>query len=853
MLWVWRAGPPHYPKATTGKAFLSTESDDLLYDGPPLFDEEAPTDVLEEHLAGDTGQLLVVRRACLAPLVPVSTEQRHNIFESTCTILGKVCTFIVDSGACENVISEEAVRKLTLVTEVHPKPYALAWIQRGNTVTVNRRVLVNFSIGSKYVDAIWCGVVPMDACHLLLGRPWQFDRGVIHDGRLNSCSFVFYGVRIVLYPSGKQSAPIEPQVLFLKYSEFEPELDKADFALLLLPHESSSTDPPLSVQHLLAEFVDVFSDEAPGGLPPLRDIQHHIYLIPSASLPNQPHYRMSPTKHTELRRQVEELLDRGLIRRSLSPCAVPALLIPKKDGSWRMCVDSRAINKITMRYRFPILRLDDLLDQLHGATAFSKLDLRSGYHQIRIHQGDEWKMAFKTREGLFEWLVMPFRLSNAPSTFMRVMNQALRALIGVCVVVYFDDILVYSASLDAHLDHLRAVLGILREQHFFAAPKKCVFVVDSVLFLSYRISAFGIGVDSTKVDAIRSWPVPTSLTEIRRFHGLASFYRRFIPHFNSLMAPITDCMKGKLFSWTPEADSAFTLIKDKLSSAPLLVLPDFNLPFELACDASKVGIGAVLSQHDRPVAFFSKKLNGARRRYSAYDIEFYAIVQAVRYWRHYLYHREFILFTDHEALKHINSQDSLSVRHVSWSAFLQQFTFVLKHRSGASNKVVDTLSRRHLLLTDMRTTVPGFDTFRDLYSTDSFFSTILAKLSNGSFENFILVDGFLFKGLQLCVPECSLRRQLIEELHGARHVGRDRSIDLVLHSYFWPTVRRDVTRYVSRCRTCQVSKGTATNAGLYRPLPVPSQPWCSISMDFLLGLPRTQRGHDSILVVVDRF
>ncbi|KAK6155787.1 hypothetical protein DH2020_010035 [Rehmannia glutinosa] len=416
---------------------------------------------------------------------------------------------------------------------------------------------------------------------------------------------------------------------------------------------------------------------------------------------------------------------------------------------------------------------------------------------------------------------MPFGLSNAPSTFMRVMNQSLRPLIGVCVVVYFDDILVFSKSAEAHVQHLRDVFSILRHDKFFAAPNKCIFMVDHILFLGYYISAHGISVDQTKIATLRDWPSPKSLTEIRSFHGLASFYRRFVRDFSTILAPITDCMRGKNFVWTPAAETAFHIIKQKLTTAPVLVLPDFNQPFELFCDASKVGIGAVLSQGGRPVAFFSEKLSDARRRYSTYDLEFYAVVRAVRHWRHYLFHQEFILYTDHEALRHLASQDSLSARHATWSAYLQQFTFIIKHQAGSLNRVADALSRR-------------------------------ACIQLGEPTDFVQQDGFLFKGVCLCIPVCSLRLRLIAELHGVGHAGRDRSIDLVRRR-FWPTLHRDVARYVARCRICNVSKGTSTNAGLYRPLPVPTRPWSAISMDFVLGLPRTQRGYDSIFVVVDRF
>ena len=205
-----------------------------------------------------------------------------------------------------------------------------------------------------------------------------------------------------------------------------------------------------------------------------------------------------------------------------------------------MCVDSRAINKITVHYRFPIPRLDDLLDQIGTATIFSKIDLKSGYHQIRIRPGDEWKTAFKTREGLFEWLVMPFGLSNAPSTFMRVMNQSLRPFIGKFVVVYFDDILIFSSSLDDHIAHIREVLSVLQKERLFAAKQKCQFGTDHVLFLGYVISKDGLSVDSSKVESIKSWPIPRTISDVRSFHGLASFYRRFVANFSTIMAPITD-------------------------------------------------------------------------------------------------------------------------------------------------------------------------------------------------------------------------------------------------------------------------------------------------------------------------
>ncbi|KAJ0886221.1 putative nucleotidyltransferase, Ribonuclease H [Helianthus annuus] len=682
-----------------GKRHLFAESEDEQYEeyeNNPVFDEE--TEYEEEVVTGDVGVNLVVRRSCYTPKADGDDWLKHNIFHSTCTILGKVCTFVIDSGSCDNLISEEAVQKLALKTESHPKPYKLQWLKKGGEVTVSKRALVSISIGSTYKDDVVCDVVPMDACHLLLGRPWEYERNIEHNGRSNTYSFLFGGVKITLVPSKPKQLAAKQSGTLLTISQFQDELEDTDSVFVLIgkavPEEVEIPDAMLP---LLEEFSDVFPVELPDGLPPLRDIQHHIDLEPGSQLPNRPHYRMSPAEHEELRRQVEELISKGHVRESMSPCAVPALLTPKKDGTWRMCVDSRAINKITVRYRFPIPRLDDLLDQLSGASIFTKLDLKSGYYQIRLRPGDEWKTAFKTREGLYEWLVMPFGLSNAPSTFMRVMNQLLRPFIGKFVVVYFDDILIYSASFSDHVVHVRQILALLRRDRFYAATKKCVFMTPKVLFLGYVISGDGIQVDESKVAAVQNWPTPTTITEVRSFHGLASFYRRFIPHFSSIMAPVTDCMKGKTFVWTDEAELAFQVVKEKLTTAPIL------------------------------------------------DVE------------------------------------------------------------------------------------------------------------SGQKSDFLLHDGFLFKGNQLCIPDSSLRLKIIKELHGEGHVGRDRTLQLVQASYYWPTMRKEVDRYVKRCRVCQVSKGTATNAGLYMPLPIPSQPWVDISMDFVLGLPRTQRGNDSIFVVVDRF
>ncbi|GJY43103.1 RNA-directed DNA polymerase [Tanacetum coccineum] len=544
------------------------------------------------------------------------------------------------------------------------------------------------------------------------------------------------------------------------------------------------------------------------------------YMVEKLGMKTEDH----PKPYHFLLRQVTELLEKGLIRESMSPCAVPALLVPKYGGTFRMCIDSRDVNKITIKYHFPIPCLDDLLDQLHGSTIFSKIDLRSGYHQIRMRLRDEWKTTFKTQDGLYEWMVMPFGLSNTPSTFIRLMNQVFKPFIGHFVIVYFDDILIYSSNLEQHLSHLRQIFFVLRAQKLYANGKKCHFLVTEVTFLGYIVTGSGIKMDPAKVEAIISWPTPSTIHDIRSFHG--------------------------------EAAKAFDILKAKVTKAPVLALPNFDEVFQVECDASGVGIGGVLSQNQRPIAFFSEKLNDARRKYSTYDKEFYAIVRSLDTWRHYLLSNEFVLFSDHEALKFINGQHKLKSRHAKWVEFIQAFSFVIRHKVGSNNQVADALSRRHSLITTMQIRVQGFDSFRGLYCDDPDFREIWSKCDNGPFQQFSKLDGYLFKGARLCIPLCSLREAIVLEGHAgglAGHFGRDKTLALLREQFYWPKMERDVNRLLERCRTCHIAKTHSSNAGLYTPLSVPVAPWEDVSLDFVLGLPRTQRAKDSVMVVVDRF
>ncbi|GJV05059.1 RNA-directed DNA polymerase [Tanacetum coccineum] len=638
-----------------------------------------------------------------------------------------------DRGSCENVVSTYMVEKLGMKTKDHPEPYQLTWLKKD--------ILLNFNKD---------------------------------------------GVNITLVPFDSRQTHAEGSNLFMKKTGFEGLMKTSPYVFTLVVVEENEiiSEAPLQVQPLLREFADVIPDDIPPGLPAMRDIQHCIDFIPGFAIPNRPAYRMNPKEFAELQRQVTELLEKGLIRESMSPCAVPALLVPKHGGTFRMCIDSRAVNKITIKYRFPIPRLDDLLDQLHGSTIFSKIDLRSGYHQIRMRPGDEWKTAFKTRDGLYEWMVMPFGLSNEPSTFMRLMNQIFKPFIGHFVVIYFDEILIYSSSLEQHLSHLWQIFSVLRAQKLYANGKKCHFLVIEVTFLGYIVTGSVIIIEPAKVEAIINWPTPSTIHEIRSFHRLASFYQRFIQNFSSIIAPLTECMKGGRFTWTSEAAKAFDILKAKVTEALVLALPNFDEVFQVECDASRVGIGGVLSQNQRPIAFFSEKLTDARRKYSTYDKEFYAIVRSLDTWRHYLLSNEFVMFSDHQALKFINGQHKLKPCHAN---------------------------HRHSLITTMQIRVQGFDSFRGLYYDDPDLREIWSKCDNA-----IILEGHI-GGL-------------------AGHFGCDKTLALFCEQFYWPKMERDVNRLLERCRTCHIAKTHSSNVGLYTPLSVPVAPWEDVSLDFVLDV-----------------
>jgi hypothetical protein len=445
---------------------------------------------------------------------------------------------------------------------------------------------------------------------------------------------------------------------------------------------------------VVCDYPDVCPDELPG-MPPDRDIEFAIELQPGTAPISKRPYRMPPAELAELKKQLQELLDKGFIRPSTSPWGCLALFVKKKDESLRMCVDYRPLNAVTIKNKYPLPHIDVLFDQLVGAKVFSKIDLRSGYHQIKIRASDIPKTTFSTRYGLYEFLVMSFGLTNASTYFMYLMNSVFMPELDKFVVVFIDDILVYSKNEYEHIEHLHIVLQRLRDHRLYAKLSKYDFWLREIKFLGHTISQDGVSVDPEKVQEVMNWKPPTTMWQIRSFLGLAGYYRRFIPDFSRIAKPMTELLKkGVRYEWSQKCEDAFHTLRQHLTTAPVLAQPDNTRPFEVYCDASGTGLGCVLMQDNRVIAYASRALRPHEQNYPTHDLELAAVVHALMIWRHYLMGAHCNIYTDHKSLKYIFTQADLNMRQRRWLELIKDYDFEVHYHPGKANVVADALSRK---------------------------------------------------------------------------------------------------------------------------------------------------------------
>ncbi|MGQ2964065.1 MAG: reverse transcriptase domain-containing protein, partial [Agrobacterium sp.] len=641
------------------------------------------------------------------------------------------CFCLADGGADDSFISEAFV--FTHKLRLHNYPVALRYeVANNQSVFCTQYVKVHLSIQQ---FSCFCTLTVMpELVHeydILLGADWLTVQGALLDYVDKSLTLRTPKGQPTLLPSavskkGSVNCTVEslqtvkpvkeayaippgflvpgPEVVYTPLSAKTAAkwLKDGGTGVVALVSYENLQDPPgvppeqaAQLKSLLMEFSDVF--EPITGLPPARDVGHSIPLQDGAKPPARPSYRMSQPEQEEVKKQVTDMLSKGLIEPSSSPFAAPVLFVKKKSGELRMCVDYRQLNKLTIRDQYPLPRIDDLFDKLSGMTVFSSLDLQAGYHQIRIPDEDIPKTAFRTPMGHYQYKVLCFGLTNAPATFQRAMNQAFATVIDRCALVYLDDILIMSKSIQEHLSHLREIFSLLRQHKYFAKLSKCEFMKESLPFLGHIISKDGVAVDPSKVAAIKDWPVPTNLTALQSFLGMANYVRKFVHNFSAIAAPLTNLTgpEGKSFNWEewpkPQLD-AFNAVKQAVMRVPMLRLPDTTKPFQVYCDASLLGVGAVLMQDGYPLAYYSRKLTKAEKNYTTGEQETLAIIAACTQWRCYLEGVQFTLYTDHRPLEALPTQSTLSRRQSRWLEFLSRFDYTIKYLPGNTNPA-DPLSR----------------------------------------------------------------------------------------------------------------------------------------------------------------
>ncbi|GJR70213.1 putative reverse transcriptase domain-containing protein [Tanacetum coccineum] len=587
----------------------------------------------------------------------VSRDLNSNVVTGTFLLNNHYASFLFDTGADRSFISTA----FSSLINIDGKLVGIDTIIRGCTL--------NFLNHPFNIDLM---PVELGSFDIIIGMDWlrKYHAVIVCDEKLVQ---IPYGNETLIFHGNESNNGRESRLTIISCSKAQEYMAKGCQIFLAQisakKEEDKSEGKKLKDVPIVRDFPEVFPEDLPG-LPPARPVEFQIDLIPGAAPVARAPYRLAPSEMKELSEQLQELSDKGFIRPSSSPWGAPVLFVKKKDGSFRMCIDYRELNKLTVKNRYPLPRIDDLFDQLQGSSIYSKIDLRSGYHQLRVREQDIPKTAFRTRYGHYEFQVMPFGLTNAPAVFMDLMNRVCKPYLDKFVIVFIDDILIYSKDEKEHEEHLKAILELLKKEKLYAKFSKCEFWIPKVQFLGHVIDSRGIHVDPAKIESIKDWASPKTPTEIRQFLGLAGYYRRFIEGFLKIAKSMTKLtQKGIKFDWGEKEENAFQLIKQEsiVCSAPFL-----------------------LSGRKRRLcgSTFHEKNN------TTHYIRLGSMVFALKIWRHYLYGTKCTMFTDHKSLQHILDQKELNMRQGHWLELLSDYDCDIRYHLGKANVVVDALSRK---------------------------------------------------------------------------------------------------------------------------------------------------------------
>jgi hypothetical protein len=828
-------------------------------------DDEKPSD--ESVVTDNVSPTLVNPQLSLQALTGIAA---YHTMRVTGLHEKKLLHILLDSGSTHNFLDLDVAKTLGCKLEAIP-PLAITGGggHQLEAAFICRNFKWQLQQGHFTADVI---VLPLGCCDLILGVQWLKSLGpILWDFDKLQMEFTTQSRKFVL-----RGAKI-PNLKLINNKTFAQAVQKgAELCFLSITPESSSLMTPSyhvlqdsehcllvpnSLQDLIASYADIFAE--PTRLPPPRPgFDHKIPLKAGVEPFNLRPYRFSVVQKDVIDKLVQDMLDQGIVQHSTSPFASPTILVRKKDGSWRLCVDFRRLNDPTIKDRFPIPLIEDLMDELSGAVAFSKLDMKSGYHQLRMAPGEEHKTAFKTHSGHFEYLVMPFGLTNAPASFQSLMNQVFKPFLRKFVIIFFDDLLIYSKTMEDHYAHLQLVFQLIRDNTLFLNKSKCDFALPKVEYLGHFITKEGVSTDPAKIKAVSSWPIPQNLKQLRGFLGLAGYYRRFVKDFGKLAKPLTDLLRKDSFLWSETATQAFSALKTALVSAPVLCLPNFSKKFTVETDASGKGIGAVLMQDQHPIAYISKSLGPKQQAMSVYERELLAIVYAVQKWGSYLSHAPFIIKTDQKSIKYMLDQKLNTPFQQVWVAKLLGFDFEIQYKEGSSNTAADALSRKvgaELLALVLNNASDNLlDSITSDWQRDPQLKTIIQDLEHNptTHPKYSWVRGELRRNGKLVIGQNpTLKKSILTWLHDSAvrgHSGRDVTTSRVKSLFYWRGMTKDIISYVKSCGVCQKNKhDLAAYPGLLQPLPIPNQIWTHISMDFIEGLP-TSAGKQVIFVVVDR-
>lgn len=781
---------------------------------------------------------------------------------------------LVDSGATTLFIDKDFATKHGLKLNRIRKPQTVRTID-GSEITSGKIMSdtwVDVEIG-RHKEGVRLKLVKLDGQDIVLGMPWLRQHNVKIDWKEGSVTF--------------SSEYCKDQCL-------EERIAATAQATIIEKKEDKPSRVEEQVPEAYHEYLDLFRKElADGDLPPHRgEFDCNIELLEGKEPRNFHPYKCNPGNRESLKKEIEGNLKKGHIKVSRSPAAAPMFPVDKKDGTLRWVVDYRNLNTITWKDRHPIPLTNGIVDKLQGAKYFTKLDMRVGYSNVRIKEGDEWKTAFICELGLYEYTVMPFGLTNAPAVFQRLMNNLFKDLIDRGLLVYLDDLLIYGRTLDELRATTKEVLQRLKDHRFWVKPEKCSFEQIEVEMVGFHADGTHVRMDPHKTTAIQEWKAPTSIKQVQEFLGFANFYRRFIKGFSKIGRPLFDLLKGEKgkqrFQWTDKQAKSFEELKQCFEKGPVLIHPNPKKQYYMEVDASDFATGGELSQvaedgKRHPIAFISKSLAPAERNYDIYDKELLAIIRAFQEWRHHLEGTKemVVIMTDHNNLRYFMTTKTLTRRQARWAEFLASFNFEIQYRPGKNAGKPDALSRRpdhipideperrqrifspeqfvlarQIVHADNEQSIVG--SIKDAMKNDARAQNVLRYLdTGGKNEKDFAKDGeFLrHKGKMYVPSDSDIKKRLLELYHDSKlagHKGQKATMERISRYYWWPRMGDFVNRYVEGCDICQRVK-TRTHApyGELQPLGVPEKPWTDVSYDLITGLPDCEE-KDAILNFVDR-